>query len=100
MDQQEQSGKTKIDLITKLTLLLFGIFLTSVIFAFSIKALGEIGIYLALLVCGGISAFAIIYFKHHPRLRLIVYGMIAMLTLAIIILIAGVGILSGMFKTA
>lgn len=90
----------KLDFISKFTFILFGIFITSVIFALATKALGEIGIYFALLVCSGLCTFILIYFKNRPRLRFISYGMITMISLALIILVVGIGFLSGFLNAS
>lgn len=86
------------DLISKFTFLLFGIFLTSIIFALLIKALSEGGIYVSLIVCTGLAIASLIYLKNSPRIRLIAYGMLTMVVISIIILALSLTMLSGALK--
>jgi hypothetical protein len=85
----------KPDLISKFTFILFGIFLTSMIFALLIKALTEAGIYISLILCTGLAIASLVYLKDRPRIRLIAYGMLTMVVISIIVLALSLTMLSG-----
>lgn len=84
--------------LSKVTGVLFGIFLTSSIFAICIRLLEEIGIYLGL----GINLALIIlgFLKTKPRstLRMIIWGMAVLLVCGIILYVVGMAMISEMLK--
>lgn len=85
-------------LLSKISGILFGVFLTSLIFLFSIKLLEEIGLYLGLVLTILIAILGFRYTKKRTTLRMITWGLSITLTLGIISYIAGLIILSYAFE--
>lgn len=92
--QKEQGS----NLLSKFTGVLFGIFLTSVIFLFSIKLLEEIGLYIGLVLTILIIGLGFRYTKKRSTLRMITWGITVTLTLGIISYTAGLIILTNLLK--
>lgn len=84
----------KFGILSKITLALFGVFLTSLIFAFSIQALAEIGIWVALAVCLGLIFCGFYFIKAGTRLRFISWSMLITIILGSIAFVAGLSLLS------
>lgn len=78
-----------IGIINSLSLILFGILITSLIFALSIKLLAEYGIWLGILICILVVS-TIFYSKKSGRyLRTIAWSMTITIIIGIIIYLAG-----------
>lgn len=86
------------NLLSKFTGILFGIFLTSVIFLFSIKLLEEIGLYIGLVLTILIIVSGFYYTKKGSTLRMIIWGLSTTLILGIILYIAGLIVLTSLLK--
>ena len=83
-----------IGIINSLSLILFGILITSLIFAFSIKALEEYGIWLGILVTGSTSIFGIYKTKKPSYLRIICLAMLATLIICSVFFFVGLNIIT------
>ncbi len=86
------------NLLSKISGILFGVFLTSLIFLFSIKILEEIGLYIGLILTILIIVSGFYYTKKRSTLRMITWGITVTLTLGIISYIAGLIILTNLLK--
>lgn len=84
--------------LSKFTGVLFGVFLTSVIFLFSIKLLEEIGLYIGLVLTILIIILGFYYTKKSSTLRMIIWGITVTLTLGIISYIVGLIVLTSLLK--
>lgn len=83
-----------IGIINSLSLILFGILITSLIFALSIRLLAEYGIWLGILITGTISIAGIKKTKKPSYLRIICFAMLATLIICSTFFFVGLGILS------
>lgn len=80
--------------LTKLTLILLGIFVTSSVFAFSTQIFPNYGLWIGLTIIG-ISIFSGFYYiAKGTRLRLIAWSMLVTLILGTALFIIGIEILS------
>jgi len=70
-------------LIQKVTFLLFGIFITSIIFAVLLQTLGRTGLYIGLLVSIILIFCGFYYIKKNTRLRIITWGILLTVILGI-----------------
>ncbi|MFA5948410.1 MAG: hypothetical protein WC806_05615 [Candidatus Gracilibacteria bacterium] len=71
--------------LAKLSIVLFGVFLTSMIFAILIKLLGVYGIYLGILICGTLIFCGFYYIQKGTRLRLMAISMLSTIILITIV---------------
>lgn len=85
-------------LLNKAIAILFGIFITSFIFALFLKALETIGLYLALILCIGLIFCGFYYIKKGTMLRLITWGMTGTVIIGVIFYIIGMRILSNILE--
>jgi len=67
------------NLLTKFSLILFGIFLTSLFFAILIQLLQQYGIYLGIPLCGVTIYFGFKYSKKKSNLRLVTWSILVTL---------------------
>lgn len=81
-------------ILGKLTLVLFGIFLTTLIFAFSIRILSTAGIWIGLLISLAITTAGYYYTEKGSRLRIITWSILVTILIGATIFIAGLGFLS------
>ncbi|MBD3360739.1 hypothetical protein GF366_02980 [Candidatus Peregrinibacteria bacterium] len=79
--EQKNQGTT---LLNKIIAILFGIFITSLIFSITIKALEETGIYIGLTISALIIFLGFYYLKKRTILRMIVWGMLITTLIGII----------------
>ena len=84
----------KISLLSKFTLILFGVFLTSLIFAFTVKLFEDIGIWLGLLICVALIFCGFYYIEAKTRLRLITWSMLITVLAGAIFLIVGINLIT------
>ncbi|MBI4975471.1 hypothetical protein HZC20_02225 [Candidatus Peregrinibacteria bacterium] len=91
---------TKTDSLTKIleniSLFLFGIFITSTLFAIFIKYLKETGIWIGLAICVILIFCGFYYTDKNTALRKITWGAMSSIVLIIGLLIIGLKILSGL----
>jgi len=82
-------------ILKKLTLVFFGIFLTSLIFSLSTRLAGSYGIWLGLLFCG-ILIFSGFYYKEKKtKTRLIAWTMLLTILIFLILFVAGISLVTG-----
>jgi hypothetical protein len=81
--------------IKKLTLVFFGIFLTSLIFSLSTKFMGSPGIWLGLLICGLLIFSGFYYIEKGTKTRLIAWTMLLTILIFLIMFIAGISFITG-----
>jgi 4-amino-4-deoxy-L-arabinose transferase-like glycosyltransferase len=81
-------------ILKKFTLIFFGIFLTSSIFAISTKVLGEYGLWVGALICAGLIFCGFYYIEKGTRLRLITWTMLITIIFSIILFFIGLGFIS------
>ncbi|MFH1218539.1 MAG: hypothetical protein V1679_01725 [Candidatus Peregrinibacteria bacterium] len=88
----------KTPLLTLITSILFGIFVTSAIFAITLQALGKTGLYLGLILTASLIFLG--FYKAKPRtaFRFITWGMLFTLIVGIIGYFVGLSILKGMLE--
>ena len=84
----------KINFMTRITLILFGIFITSVTFALTVKAFQEIGIWIGLIISSIIIFCAFYYTMPDTRTRVITWSMLITLIISIILYFAGLSYIS------
>lgn len=84
----------KTSLLSKFTLILFGVFLTSLIFAFTVKLFEDIGIWLGLLICLGLIFCGFYYTEPKTRLRLITWSMLITIIAGAIFLTVGINLIT------
>ncbi|MBI5753650.1 hypothetical protein HZA40_00715 [Candidatus Peregrinibacteria bacterium] len=79
--------------LTRLTLILFGVFATSLIFAITVKVFEIPGIWIGLIICAALIT-AIFYYKvPGTKLRIIAWSMLIALILGTVIYFAGLSYL-------
>lgn len=79
----------KINLTTRITLILFGVFIASSIFAITIKMFEEIGIWMGLVICLAFSFYGFYYKRSGSRTRIIAWSILATIIVIGIIYFAG-----------
>lgn len=84
----------KISFIEKFTLILFGVFANSAIFAIMMKGLASIGMWLGLLINLTLIFCGFYYIQKGTKLRIIAWGMLGTLIFSIIFLITTLGFIS------
>lgn len=84
----------KTSLLSKFTLILFGVFLTSLIFAFTVKLFEDIGIWLGLIICSSLIFCGFYYVQPKTRLRLITWSMLITVLAGAIGLIVGINLIT------
>jgi len=84
--------------LSKVTGILFGIFLTSIIFAFSIRILEETGIYIGLVLTALIVVLGFLKTKPKTTLRMIIWGIAVTVVAGTILYAVGIAIISEMLK--
>ncbi|MFH1533903.1 MAG: hypothetical protein ABID64_03150 [Nitrospirota bacterium] len=84
--------------LSKVTGILFGIFLTSIIFAFSIRILEETGIYIGLAFTILIVILGFLKTKPKSTLRMITWGIATTVVVGVILYVVGIAIISEMLK--
>ncbi|MBI2634300.1 hypothetical protein HYW82_01345 [Candidatus Peregrinibacteria bacterium] len=84
----------KTPLVNKIVLIIFGIFITSLIFAFSLHYLKETGLWVGTLFNIGIVAAILYYFKKSPSLRLIAWSILGTVIISTILFFAGLNFVS------
>ncbi|MFH1284646.1 MAG: hypothetical protein ABIH78_03610 [Candidatus Peregrinibacteria bacterium] len=92
--------KQSVSLLNKITAILFGVFIASMIFAFGIKLFDEIGVYISLAVCAVISFLGFYYAKKSTTLRTVTWGILATAVIGIIGYFIGLAILENILKEA
>lgn len=88
-----QTTHHQIPLLAKISLLLFGIFLTSLIFALSLRFFKEAGLWIGLIICVALSFCGFYHIEKGTRLRLITWGLSCTLILGSALYIIGLQIL-------
>jgi len=86
----------KISLLNKVILLLFGLFLTTLIFAFSIQLLQELGIWIGILLNTILVFIGFYYVQKGTQLRLITWGILVTLVTGTTFFIIGMQILKNL----
>lgn len=84
----------KINFLAKFTLILFGVFLTSIIFAIPIKYLSEWGLWLGLIISLVLAFIGFYYIKPKTRLRYITWGILGTIIVSVTIFFIGLTILT------
>ena len=84
----------KINFMARITLILFGIFITSIIFALTVKAFQEIGIWIGLIICLALIFCGFYYTLPSTRIRVIAWSMLITLIISIIVYFAGLSYIS------
>ncbi len=84
--------------LSKVTGVLFGVFLTSVIFAIAIRLFEEIGLYAGLALTIILTILGFLYTKPRTTLRMITWGIAATVVLGTILYIVGVVIISNLLE--
>lgn len=79
----------KINLMTRITLILFGIFITSTIFALTVKIFEEIGIWIGLIICIALSFCGFHFKKPGSRTRVVAWSMLGTILIGTIIYFVG-----------
>ncbi|MFA6917489.1 MAG: hypothetical protein WC285_01465 [Candidatus Gracilibacteria bacterium] len=77
-------------ILKKLTVIFFGIFLTSLIFALATSFAGKYGIWLGLLLCGLLIFGGFYYVGRESRIRIVTWTMLITIIAFIILFIAGI----------
>ena len=89
------SKKSSLDkFLAKLSLILFGIFLTSLIFAILIRYFGETGIYLGLVISIILIFCGFYYIEKGTKLRLVTWVMLITIIALTILFLVGMNFLS------
>jgi hypothetical protein len=81
----------KTNFLTKFTLVLFGILVTSIIFAFTVKIFQIPGIWIGLVLCAIIIGLTLKYKAPGSHLRMIAWSMLATIIAFTIIYFVGLG---------
>ena len=84
--------------LSKVTGVLFGVFLSSLIFAIAIRLFEEIGLYAGLALTVLLIIFGFLYTKPRTTLRMITWGILATVVLGTILYIVGVAIISNLLE--
>ncbi|NIA02362.1 MAG: hypothetical protein GWP15_03185 [Nitrospirae bacterium] len=84
--------------LSKVSGVLFGIFLTSIIFAFSIRILEETGIYIGLAFTALIVVLGFLKTKSKSTTRMIIWGIAVTVVAGTILYFVGMAIISEMLK--
>ncbi len=84
--------------LSKVTGVLFGVFLTSAIFAIAIRLFEEIGLYAGLALTVILTILGFLYTKPRTTLRMITWGIAATVVLGIILYIVGVAMISNLLE--
>lgn len=84
--------------LTRLTLILFGVFLTSLIFAIAVKIMEETGIWIGLIICLAAAGSILYYRKPGSSLRIIAWSMLCMVVFCLIIYFVGLNYLAKTFE--
>lgn len=85
---------SKNSLSTKIILALVGVFLTSIIFAISMKWLEEIGIWIGIALTGILVFCGYYFFEPGNKIRIITWTMLATLIITILFYILGLQYIS------
>lgn len=94
MELKIKVNEKKVGTLEKVTFVLFGVFLTSLIFAFGTKYLAEIGMWLSLVVCAFLIFAGFYYVEKGTKLRLVTWGMLGTIIFVGIVLIIGINYLT------
>ena len=81
-------------LLTKLTLILLGIFITSSVFAFATQIFPNYGLWIAIAILIVLIFIGFYYISKGTRLRLVAWSMLATLSIGSALFIIGIKILS------
>lgn len=84
----------KTTILEKVTLVLFGVFVNSSIFAITIKAWQETGMWLGLAINLLLIFCGFYYIKKTSKLRIVTWGIFGTLILAIALLVTSIGFIS------
>ncbi|MEK7672624.1 MAG: hypothetical protein AAB373_01945 [Patescibacteria group bacterium] len=101
LQESEIQPTKKIPLLTKFTCGLFGVFMTSIIFAFSIKSFEEIGIWIGLIIASILVTLGLYYSKkssRRSRLRIISWSMLITLLACTLLYFIGLYVISSSLK--
>lgn len=79
----------KINLMTRITLILFGVFITSSIFAITVKMFEEIGIWIGLIISLGLSFYGFYFKESGSRMRIVTWSILATILIIGIVYFAG-----------
>lgn len=85
----------KLNLLSKFTLILFGIFITSIIFAILIKYLSEFGLWIGLIISLILAFFGFYYIESKTRLRYITWGILGTIVIGATIFFIGLIFITG-----
>lgn len=94
MEIKIEIGKKKIGILEKITLILFGVFITSLIFAFLIQNFEKAGIWIGLVLSALIVFSGFYYIEKGTRLRIIAWGILGTIIGFIILFTIAVNFLS------
>lgn len=99
MDPEIQKKEiTRLDLLSKIISVLFGVFITSVIFAICLQSFNETGIYLALALCVILSILGFYYTKKNTILRFMTWAMAVTIALGATLFLVALHYASNMLE--
>jgi len=84
-------------ILAKLSLILFGILVTAMIFAMCSKYLQVWGVWLGILITGGLIFCGFYYIEKGTRLRVIAWSILVTTILILLLFTIGLSLLSGAF---
>jgi hypothetical protein len=94
MEIKIKISEKHIGILEYLTLILAGIFITSIVFALLTKPLGEFGVYLGILLCGAIVFCGFYYVEKGTKLRAVTWGILGTLIFCTVLFIVALEFIS------